>query len=109
MLLRLITASGMTDAECYKKANVDKRLFSKIRSARDYQPTKPTVLAFAFALKLSMEGTKALLESAGLALTDSSDFDIIVKFFIESGNYNLFDVNEALFKYGQKTLGNTLE
>lgn len=104
-LLNLIDKTGKKDSEIYKKANISKQHFSKIRNNSNYKPTKPTAIAFAIALELDLEQTKDLIGRAGYALTSSSKFDLIIRYFIEQGNYNVVEINIALYEFDQALLG----
>ena len=104
-LFRMIDERGWTDPQCYKKANVDRKLFSKMRCEENYHPKKTTAIAFAIALELSYEETQEFIGKAGYTLTRSSELDLIVEFFIEEKNYNVMAINSALFDRDQKLLG----
>lgn len=104
-LLRMIDERGMSDPEVYKRANVDRKLFSKIRCSEDYIPKKKTIVALAIALRLNLDDTKDLLASAGLALTNNSKADLIVSFCIENEIYDIFEVNALLSEFHQPILG----
>ena len=104
-LLKLIDKTGEKDSEIYKRANLSKQHFSKIRNNPDYKPTKPTAIALALALELDLEQTKDLIGRAGYALTNISKFDLIIQYFIEQGNYNVIEINMALYEFDQNLLG----
>lgn len=105
MLLRLIDEKGYADPDIYQRANIDRRLFSKIRSNLHYKPSKNTALALAIALKLNLDQTADLLVRAGYALSPANRFDLIVQYFIKNDNYNIYEINKALYDFDESVLG----
>jgi O-acetyl-ADP-ribose deacetylase (regulator of RNase III) len=104
-LLRLIKEKNKTEVEIYKRANVDRKLFSKIRSNSDYKPSKITAISFAIALQLNLDETKDLIGRAGFALSHCSKFDIVIEYCIEDKIFDVFDINNILFNFDQHPLG----
>ena len=104
-LFELIDESGMDDVSVYKKANIDRKVFSRIRCKADYKPKKKTAVAFAIALQLDMPTMLDLLSRAEIAFSPSNKFDLIITYFVTNGNYDILEINAALFKYGQPILG----
>ncbi len=104
-VLRLVDERGMTDAQCYKRANISKQVFSRLRSSSHYQPSKPTALALAVALKLDLDETRSLLGKAGMSLSHSLMMDVIVEYFIAQKKFDVMEINETLYQYDQPLLG----
>jgi O-acetyl-ADP-ribose deacetylase len=104
-LFRLIDERELSDVVVYKKANIDRKLFSKIKSNINYQPSKMTTIAFSIALELNLDQAKDFLNKAGYSLSPSSKFDKIIQYFIEDKNYDLYEINQVLFAFDQKTIG----
>ncbi len=107
-LIKLIDAKGISDVECYKKANVSKQTWHKLMTDKHYKPNKKTAISFAIALELNLDEAQKLLSSLGFILSDSSLFDVIIKYCLENKIYDVFEIDSALFKYDQETLFSTV-
>ena len=105
MLFKFIDQSGMDEVECYKKANVDRKTFSKIKCNQSYKPSRATAISFAIALKLDLQDTLRLLETVGMTLSRSNKTDVIIAYFISAEIYDINEINETLYKYGLPLLG----
>jgi hypothetical protein len=105
-LFYYIDKKGITDVEAYKRSNVGKKTFSKIKCNKDYKPSKITAVSFAVGLHLNLEETQHLLSTAGMCLSRANKFDVIIEYFIMTGKYDsIFDVNEVLYQFDQSLLG----
>lgn len=104
-LIKLIGKKEITDVECYKRSNISRKTFSKIINEKNYRPSKQTVLAFAIGLQLTLPETEQLLKTVGFSLSHSNKFDMIIEYYITVGNFNIFDINSALYQYDQPCLG----
>ena len=104
MLFRFIKEKGISEVDCYKKAGLSRQLFSKIRSNRNYAPSRDTAIALSLSLQLTIDETDELLESTGFALSHSKKDDLIIEYFITNGNWNLMDIIEALYAFGENPL-----
>lgn len=103
-LFRMINERNLKETDVYKDANMDRKLFSKIRSNKQYQPKKSTAVALAIALKLGLEETESFIKTAGFAFSNSNKFDLIIKYFINQKEYNIIKINQVLFMYDQVLL-----
>ena len=104
VIFRYISEKGFTDSEVYKRVNIDRRLFSKLRSVKEYNPSRDTAIKLAIALELDLHKTESLIRKAGYAISNGNKRDLIIKYFIENGIYNLAMLNEMLFAFGEDTL-----
>ena len=104
-LISLIQKKGLKNAAVYKKANISKQHFSKLINDPDAKPSKQTAIALALALELNLDATRDLIGRAGYALTNSSTFDLIIRYFIEHKQFNVIEINIVLYEFDQSLLG----